>query len=196
MPRADLENCTHFRNAFPWWRVALGLQICNHTLHIIQGESVIPNSLEKEILIEAPVKYVWQALTDTDQLMEWFPNEATLDLRPGGAGKFTWHDRAAVQEKSGTSAWLQVESVDEPTSFTFRWGHPEGTVATPANSVLVAFTLTELDEEQTRVHVVESGFTEIEWSESDTLEYIDDHKKGWEKHLADLRVYVTRQANA
>lgn len=171
--------------------------MCNHDLHIQPKESsVVPKSLEKEIVIDAPVKYVWRALTDADQLMEWFPNEATLDLRPGGTGKFTWFDRAAVKEKSGTSAWLQVESVDEPTSFVFRWGHPEGSVATPANSVLVEFTLTERTEEQTHVRVVESGFTEIEWPEDDTLEYIEDHKKGWEKHMGDLRDYANRQAHA
>lgn len=151
---------------------------------------MIPDHIERDMLIEAPIDYVWRALTDPEQLMEWFPNEATLDLRPGGKGKYVWFDRAAVAEKQGTAAWLQVESVDEPTLFSFRWGHPEGELATPHNSLLVAFTLSEESEALTRLRLVESGVRGLQWSDDQKTEYIADHELGWDKHLADLQTYL------
>ena len=44
--------------------------------------------------IEFPVSpdEVWEALTDPDQLEEWFATEVELDARPGGAGIFRWAD--------------------------------------------------------------------------------------------------------
>jgi uncharacterized protein YndB with AHSA1/START domain len=46
----------------------------------------------REIVFPAAPDEVWQALTDPDQLEEWFANEVELDARPGGAGVFRWDD--------------------------------------------------------------------------------------------------------
>jgi uncharacterized protein YndB with AHSA1/START domain len=54
--------------------------------------------------IEFPVSpdELWEALTDPEQLEEWFATEVELDPRPGGAGIFRWEDgeerRATVLE--------------------------------------------------------------------------------------------------
>ena len=151
---------------------------------------MIPNQVKRDILIEAPIQYVWRAFTDPEQLMEWLPNEATLDLRPGGKGKYVWFDRAAVADKQGTAAWLQVETVEAPTSFSFRWGHPEDEHATAHNSLLVVFTLAAQSEVLTSLRVVESGVRELPWNDDQKVEYIADHEIGWDKHLADLQAYL------
>ena len=46
----------------------------------------------REILFPASPDEVWGALTDPDQLEEWFANDVELDARPGGAGVFRWDD--------------------------------------------------------------------------------------------------------
>lgn len=35
---------------------------------------------------------VWEALTDPDQLEEWYANDVELDPREGGEGVFRWDD--------------------------------------------------------------------------------------------------------
>ena len=56
----------------------------------------------REVVFPASPDEVWEALTDTDQLEEWFANDVELDVRPGGAGVFRWDDgeerRATVLE--------------------------------------------------------------------------------------------------
>jgi uncharacterized protein YndB with AHSA1/START domain len=46
----------------------------------------------REIEFPVPPDEVWEALTDPEQLEEWFATEVELDPRPGGAGVFRWAD--------------------------------------------------------------------------------------------------------
>jgi uncharacterized protein YndB with AHSA1/START domain len=56
----------------------------------------------REVVFPVPPEEVWDALTDPEQLEEWFANDVELDVRPGGEGVFRWDDgderRATVLE--------------------------------------------------------------------------------------------------
>jgi uncharacterized protein YndB with AHSA1/START domain len=58
--------------------------------------------VEREIVVPEPPDDVWEALTEPEQLEEWFATEVELDARPGGTGVFRWGNgeerRAAVRE--------------------------------------------------------------------------------------------------
>lgn len=58
---------------------------------------------------------VWRAVTTPEHLGQWFPSPVELDLRPGGAMRFSAFE--GVPASTGT-----VETVDEPRRLTFRWG--------------------------------------------------------------------------
>lgn len=135
------------------------------------------NSIERDILIEAPAEVVWGIVTEADQLASWFCDAAELDLRPGGKGVLTWTDRATNAE---AVIQLQVEAVDPPRMFSFRWVDSE---------ILVEFTLTA-EGDKTRLRVVESGIDQVEWSDAEKAEYRTTHEKGWDQHLGALVDYV------
>ena len=67
----------------------------------------------REVVLEAPVEEVWSALTDPEQLEEWFANDEELALEPGGDGIFRWDD--------GEERHAVVEEVDPERRFTFTW---------------------------------------------------------------------------
>jgi uncharacterized protein YndB with AHSA1/START domain len=46
----------------------------------------------RELVLPVPPDEVWDALTDPEQLEEWFANDVELDPRPGGNGVFRWDD--------------------------------------------------------------------------------------------------------
>jgi uncharacterized protein YndB with AHSA1/START domain len=48
--------------------------------------------VSREIVFPVSPDEVWQALTDPEQLEEWFANDVELDPRPGGDGIFRWDD--------------------------------------------------------------------------------------------------------
>jgi len=145
---------------------------------------VIPGHIEKEILIEAPIDVVWRVVTEPDQIKQWFSESVTLDVRVGGEGGMTFD--------SGNSFRVQVEAVEPPHRFAFRWVHPEGAKADPENSMLVEFTL-RAEAGQTRLRVVESGLDTIDWTDERKAKYAADHSNGWVYYLGRLRDVAARQ---
>ena len=53
----------------------------------------------REIVFPVGPEEVWQALTDPEQLEEWFANDVELDPREGGEGIFRWGDGAERRAK-------------------------------------------------------------------------------------------------
>jgi uncharacterized protein YndB with AHSA1/START domain len=143
---------------------------------------MIPAQIEKDILIDAPVDVVWRVITEPDQIVRWFSDEAEVDLRPGGQGRLVF--------RGGDSYQLHVEAVEPPTRFAFRWVQPS-LVARLDNSMLVEFTL-EPEGDGTRLRVVESGFDRVDWSNEEKARYAERHTEGWERLLGRLRDFARR----
>jgi uncharacterized protein YndB with AHSA1/START domain len=151
------------------------------------------HAIDREIVIEAPVEVVWRTITEPDQIARWFADRVELDLRPGGQGTFDFRSRATTRP---ATVPLQVEVVDPPHRFAFRWVLPEGGAPGPGNSVLVDFTLTaertgdsDGDDgggERTRLRVTETGVADLPWSDDDKAGYVEEHVHGWQVHLGDL----------
>jgi uncharacterized protein YndB with AHSA1/START domain len=98
----------------------------------------------REIVFPASPDEVWQALTDPDELEQWFANNVEFDPRPGGAGVFRWDDgeerRATVivadpgerlvidWDEEGEVEFV-VEEVDGGTRLLVRETSPEWSTA-------------------------------------------------------------------
>jgi uncharacterized protein YndB with AHSA1/START domain len=141
----------------------------------------VPEQIEREIVIKAPVERVWSALTEADHIGRWFGNAAEIDLRPGGEMTVSW-------AKHGVFSAV-VERVEPPTFFSFRWARPAGEKLRDGNSTLVEFTL-DADGEQTRLRVVESGFPSLEGTEEEKSRYASGNTEGWAAELDELREYA------
>ncbi|HXJ48092.1 MAG TPA: SRPBCC domain-containing protein [Candidatus Acidoferrum sp.] len=144
---------------------------------------MVPNAIEREILIDAPVDVVWSVVTEPEQIRKWFADEAEIELRVGGSGQLKF-------KPSGDSYQLQVEVVEPPRRFAFRWVQPAGTVVAEGSAMLVEFTL-HPEAGGTRLRVVESGFDTLDWSDAKKQQYADNHSRGWQSLLARLRNYAS-----
>jgi uncharacterized protein YndB with AHSA1/START domain len=98
----------------------------------------------REIVFPVAPEEVWEALTDPDQLEEWFANDVELDPREGGEGVFRWDDgeerhatvvEAAPNERlvldwddEGTVE-LTLEEVEEGTRLLVRESTPQFSIA-------------------------------------------------------------------
>ena len=142
---------------------------------------MIPAQIEKDVFIEAPIDVVWQIVTEPDQIRQWFSDEAEIDLRIGSSGRLRF--------KSGDSYQVQIEVLDPPRRFAFRWVQPEGSIARADNSMLVEFTL-QAEAAGTRLRLIESGFDTIDWSDPQKQKYADEHTIGWQTILDRLRDYA------
>ena len=102
--------------------------------------------MTREIVFPVPPDEVWEALTDPEQLEEWFANDVELDPREGGDGVFRWDDgeerHAKVlvaepgerlvldwDEEGEGEVEFTLEEVDEGTRLVVRESTPEFSTA-------------------------------------------------------------------
>jgi uncharacterized protein YndB with AHSA1/START domain len=90
-------------------------------------------TIEREIELDAPADVVWRALTDADELAEWFGADVDGDLLADGAVSIG--DRLAL-----------LTDIDEDRSLGFRW----------LDGGAVTFTITPGDDGRTSLRVIET----------------------------------------
>jgi uncharacterized protein YndB with AHSA1/START domain len=148
---------------------------------------MIPERIEREILIDAPVEIVWAVVTEPEHISGWFSDTVEFDLRPGGKAVLHWDRYGTVHGR--------VERVEPPRLLRFRWALQPGVDLADDNSTLVEFSLRP-EGEATRLTVVESGFRDFAGREEEKQRHVDSHRRGWELELGELEEYVARGARA
>ncbi|MGW2721792.1 SRPBCC domain-containing protein [Streptomyces sp. NPDC001492] len=119
--------------------------------------AVIPDSIERTIVINASMERVWSVLTEPAFLGEWFGSgePVKIDLRPGGLLLFDHGVHGALPAR--------IETVEPPHTFSWRWSQgAAGEEPTDSSATLVEFTLT-VDEAGagTRLTMTETGFARL-----------------------------------
>ena len=138
------------------------------------------DSIEREITVAGPIDRVWRALTEADQLAQWFGDSAELELEPGGAFRVGWSGYDSIVEGV-------VETVDYPALFSYRWEAgttDDGTVWTTR----VTFALEESSHGATTVKVVETGFSKLPDELYGTC--FEENSSGWAAEMTDLQRHL------
>lgn len=148
---------------------------------------MVPDSIERETTIDAPIERVWALLTEPEHLGRWFADAgAEIDLRPGGKLALTWAEH-------GTNHGI-VETVEAPHRFAFRWApfrDPAGPDVGDGNSTRVEFTLAEQGP-ATLLRVVETGFASLATSQETRARNVAGNTEGWAHELAELAEHAAR----
>jgi uncharacterized protein YndB with AHSA1/START domain len=137
-----------------------------------------PDRIERTVTLARGPSEVWQALTTAEGLSAWFGEQATIDLRPGGA--------ATMSFTGGMTVDMRVERVEEPTVFAYTWRLPDLPADDPRRTY-VEFTL-KPDGDGTLLRLVETGFAQLPVeTRRDTY---DSHSEGWSRELTELAEHV------
>ena len=146
------------------------------------------DTIDKSVLIAAPIERVWDALTDHRQFGAWFGVALDGPFRVGeeARGRMTVPDYDHLVWRATTVA------IDPPHHFAFTWHpyaiDPDRDYAAEAPT-LVTFRLTPEDG-ATRVTVVESGFDRVPAARRALA--LRMNARGWEIQLANLTAHVAR----
>ena len=142
-------------------------------------------AIRKEIAINAPAAKVFAALTDPEQLTQWWGSDdsyrcatMTVDLRPGGK----WRTAGKSGDGSEFAVEGEYQIVEPPRLLQYTWKHDWGKHGSDEVTV-VRFELTERNG-VTNVAVTHSG-----WSDAASRE---DHDNGWGTVLGWLKGYSER----
>jgi uncharacterized protein YndB with AHSA1/START domain len=147
-------------------------------------------SIEREIYVEAPPETVFDVLSRSDHIRDWWSAETDVEPVPGGTGELTWRDEA-----SGRVDVVPITVIDAqpPHRFSFRWTHEAGEVATETNSMLVTFELSPSGT-GTVLRLTETGFRERGWEIAVLEEAYQDHVRGWDFYLPRIAEVAARSA--
>jgi uncharacterized protein YndB with AHSA1/START domain len=135
------------------------------------------DSIERTILIAAPIERVWDIVTTPEHMGRWFGDAGAE--RDGDVIKMRWEKYGEVE--------LRVVRDEAPSAFAYRW---DANVA-GVGDTLVEFSLaTEGD--RTRVTVVESGWTQLRTDSTEQARLREGNNSGWASELGDLEQYAAQ----
>ncbi|MFG1626173.1 SRPBCC domain-containing protein [Kribbella sp. NPDC049227] len=143
-------------------------------------------SIEREHHIEARPESVYEAITTSDHLRRWWPDEADIQPVPGTSGVVSFGDASNAQAKVVP---LTVVEANPPKRFSFRWAYDMGQTAAAGNSLLVTFDLVRSGR-GTLLRFIETGFQEMGWDEAVLKGRHHDHASGWDHFLPRLVTYA------
>ena len=126
--------------------------------------------IEKKILLHAPRKRVWRALSDSTEFGTWFGMKFDGPFVPGAVmrgaivgTKVNAEIAKAQKEYEGMSGEITIERIEPERLFSFRW-HPfaveRGVDYSAEPTTLIVFTLEETPD-GVLLTVTESGFAQI-----------------------------------
>ncbi len=144
---------------------------------------MVPERVEREILVDAPLGVVWAVITEPEHISAWFSDSVEIELRPGGNLTLTWEGDHTEHGR--------VVTVEPPHYFSFRWIRGSATDIRQDNSTLVEFSLSA-EGEGSRLRVVETGFSNLDLRKDDQAKDAEEHREGWERELDELRKYLRR----
>ena len=141
------------------------------------------DKIERSLEFPFPPARVWRAITQPQELCQWFSDHVTLTLEVGSEAVFEW-------EQLGRATGV-VEAIVPNQTLAFRWrarGVPEAEAISATNSTLVAFTLEKINT-GTRLTVSESGFSALPLNLRETI--FEQNTIGWQHELAELVTYLS-----
>jgi uncharacterized protein YndB with AHSA1/START domain len=137
------------------------------------------DTIEREVLIRAPIERVWEIVTTPEHMGRWFGDAGAT--RSGDVITMAWEEHGEAE--------LEIVREEPPTVFAYRW---DANVK-EAGRTLVEFTLAE-EPSGTRVRVVESGFAALAAPAAVRDELREGNTRGWEHELGDLERYAATVA--
>ena len=157
------------------------------------------NRIEKKILLHAPLKRVWRALSDSAEFGTWFGMKFDGPFSPGATMRgviVPTSVNAAVakaqKEHEGLPFEIMIERMEPERLFSFRW-HPfaieRGVDYSAEPTSLVEFVLEEVTN-GVMLTLTESGFDRIPLSRR--VKAFEANEQGWGMMVKVLEEYLVQ----
>ncbi len=124
-------------------------------------------SCDRELPVD--IDTAWSLVSTPTGLTQWLATDATLELQPGGAVRWTHDDGAIVAG--------EVVAVTPPRELVFTYGWERGRFDVAPGSTEVTISLTAIAAHRTRVAVEHRGLS---------VEMAVVHEGGWTHFLGEL----------
>ena len=150
-----------------------------------KGQEEETIEIRKSIIIDASPEVVFNAITDRNELTNWFPDNAIFDGRVGGKVRFTFKKERSKELDRDHSAEGTVKEFIPNKKVSYTWQFKD---APEFPETTATWELEETDTNKTRVELVNSGFTGKEEGKLSS----GSHDQGWTYFLGRLKRYCEK----
>lgn len=140
--------------------------------------------INREIVIDTPIDRVFLAVSDQDELTNWFPDIAVLEKKDGGRVSFIFlkSSKNNLDKDHEMNGKIIKFIASKELSYTWQFQNmPEF-----SGNTVVTWRFESIGKNKTRVTLSHSGFTE-----SDIQKY-KEHSQGWTWFINRLGNYLTK----
>jgi uncharacterized protein YndB with AHSA1/START domain len=140
--------------------------------------------VRKTIELKASPDRVWNAITDPNELAQWFPDEhADFLPQEGHSGFFVWAAKEGEGDGCGGGSFaVEVEKAEPPHSLIWSWARQADIPFDRAATTRVEWTLTPRPDGGTRLELHETGCEKLLDREG--------NDSGWDAELGELVAYL------
>jgi uncharacterized protein YndB with AHSA1/START domain len=140
----------------------------------------------KNIVIDAPPEVVFKAITDQNQLTNWFPDQAILEAKVGGKMKFSFYknSKRGNQECGRDTDKFAEGTVTEfilNKKISYTW---ENSAEPDFSRTVVTWELEKIDNEKTNLKLLHTGLK--------AGEKVKQYDGGWSHFLDELKKYCEK----
>jgi len=141
-------------------------------------------TINREIIIDAPIDSVFSAVSDQDQLIHWFPDLAVLEKKEGGQVTFRFlkSEKNNLERDHEMNGKIIKFIPNSEISYTWHFQ----TKSEFNKETIVTWKFESLGKNKTKVILRHSGF-----AENDREQY-NEHSAGWTWFVNRLGNYVTK----
>jgi uncharacterized protein YndB with AHSA1/START domain len=140
-----------------------------------EGQNI---EIQKTIVIDASPEVIFKAITDPEELTQWFPDQAALEPRIGGKVRFDFSEtKSGKKGGSGIQGTITEFISNEKISYTWEHTHNSSEIS----KSVVTWELVRIKDDGTRVNLKHTG--------SKTKEIAKERDQGWSYFLPQLKKY-------
>ncbi|TBR23971.1 MAG: SRPBCC domain-containing protein [Candidatus Nitrosotenuis sp.] len=140
--------------------------------------------IRKTIEIDASPETVFKALSNQEEITQWFPDQAILEPKVGGKMKFTFFSRGTKPLDRDFFPEGEIVEFVPNKKLSYTW-IPKGIPDFPRT--IVTWSLEKIGQSKTRVTVTHSGFT------GKPHELYKEHSYGWDYFANRLVEYCKKK---
>lgn len=143
--------------------------------------------IKKTIEIDATLEAVFKAISDPNELTNWFPDAAVLEPRTGGKFKFSFYKDSDRRKKMDQDFFPEGKVLEfiPNKKLAYTWQHKN---IPDFPETVVTWELEQLGKNKTRLTLTHSGFTGKEGDKKSAQE----HNQGWSYFLGELVSYCKK----
>ena len=143
--------------------------------------------IKKNIVIDASPEVVFKAITDPNELTNWFPDQAILEPKVGGKMKFSFYKKKS--DESRRMDYFPEGTIIEfipNKKLSYTWEHPN---IPNFPRTVVTWELEKTENNRTTLKLSHTGFKVDKGADKGFKE----HDEGWTYFLTELAKYCEKR---